>query len=147
MSIRTATEADVSQIARLVSSLAHYYLDGPTHELPQWFALTLTESAFSARISNSAFLNLVFEDFEGISGYLSLKDGSHLYHLFVAATAQRKGIAGCLWKAAKERSDSRIYTLRSSIFAVPFYRHFGFVESEPAGDKDGIAFQPMELRE
>jgi GNAT superfamily N-acetyltransferase len=147
MSIRTAAEADVAQIARLVSSLTHYYLDDPAQQLPQWFADTLTENTFSERISNSAFLNLVFEESGGISGYLSLKDGSHLYHLFVAATVQRKGVAGRLWTAAKDRSDSRIYTLRSSISAVPFYRHFGFVESGPAGDKDGISFQPMELRE
>jgi len=26
------------------------------------------------------------------------------------------------------------------------YRKFGFIESDVAGEKDGIGFQPMELR-
>lgn len=35
-------------------------------------------------------------------------------------------------------------SVRSSIYAVPVYKRFGFLESGPAGSKDGVSFEPME---
>jgi predicted GNAT family N-acyltransferase len=43
-------------------------------------------------------------------------------------------------------TQSNRFTLRSSLYAVPIYKRFGFSESGPVGTKDGISFQPMELR-
>jgi predicted GNAT family N-acyltransferase len=43
-------------------------------------------------------------------------------------------------------SDSSHFVVRSSIHAVPVYEKFGFVIKGPVSVKDGIAFQPMELR-
>jgi hypothetical protein len=31
--------------------------------------------------------------------------------------------------------------------AIPVYKRFGFVESAPAGEKDGVLFQPMVFRQ
>lgn len=146
MSIRVATEKDVSQIKDLVSSLAHYYLNDPGDELPSWFSETLSLSAFSSRISSTEYLNFVFDEAGVIVGYVSLKGGAHLYHLFVSEKSQGNGIARLLWHHAKERSQGNNITLRSSIYAVPVYKRFGFTESGPIGFKDGISFQPMELR-
>ncbi|MFY0665521.1 MAG: GNAT family N-acetyltransferase [Natronospirillum sp.] len=49
-----------------------------------------------------------------------------------------------LWAAAIQGFSASIFTVRSSLFAVPVYERFGFVASGPVGTKDGISFQPME---
>ena len=75
-----------------------------------------------------------------------MKRSSHLFHLFVSEKYQGKGLARELWGFASNVCVSNIYTLRSSLYAVPVYRKFGFIESGVAGEIDGIGFQPMELR-
>ncbi|WP_299198695.1 GNAT family N-acetyltransferase [uncultured Amphritea sp.] len=145
MSIRIAVESDVLQIADLVASLSHFYLDEPGQELPFWFRESITEAAFAARVSSPEYLNFVFEEAGVLIGYISIKGGNHLYHLFVAEAFQGRGISRLLWLHAKERSQSKSFSLRSSLYAVPVYKRFGFVESGPVGSKDGISFQPMEL--
>lgn len=146
MSIRSAIIEDVVQIASLVQSLTHYYLDDSSSELPLWFAETLTPDAVKARIESSNYLNLVYEVDGSIVGYIALKGGSHLYHLFVSEAYQGNGIARSLWEAAIADSAVACFTLRSSLFAVPVYRRFGFEASGPPGSKDGISYQLMELR-
>lgn len=145
MSIRTATTSDAAQIADLVHSLAHCYLNNPVERLPQWFADTLRLSSFTRRLTGPDYINLIFEEEQKIVGYIALKGGSHLYHLFVSEAYQGRGIARKLWEEAQQASSHPSYTLRSSIYAVPVYRRFGFVESGPIGTKDGISYQPMEL--
>ena len=146
MSIRPAIETDVPQIDGLVKSLAHYYLDDPSGELPSWLDDTLTHEAFTSRIFDIEYLNFVFEESGSIAGYVSIKGAGHLYHLFVAEASQGKGISRLLWEHVKKHCQCNSFALRSSIYAVPIYKRFGFSESGPVGTKDGVSFQPMELR-
>ncbi len=146
MSIRVANKYDVSNICSLVSSLSHFYLESCEMELPNWFAETLTTEAFLSRIQSDEYLNFVYEVQGEVVGYLALKGNSHLYHLFVSESYQGKGISRCLWSHAITKCIAEIYTLRSSLFAVPIYKKFGFKVVGEAGEKDGIGFQPMELR-
>lgn len=145
MSIRQATESDVTEISNLVTSLAHFYLDKPENELPTWLSQTLTEHAFSQRLSNSDFINFVYEQNSKIIGYISLKKPNHLYHLFVLEEFQGKGISRLLWEHLKNNVQCGYFTLRSSIYVVPVYKKFGFSELGEIGTKDGVSFQPMEL--
>jgi len=146
VSIRRAIEADVSKVAVLVKSLAHYYLNEPNGELPSWLADTLTYEAFTSRISSAEYLNFVFEEAGSIVGYIAIKKPGHLYHLFVAEECHGQGVSRLLWEHAKRHCQCNCFSLRSSIYAVPVYKRFGFSESGPVGTKDGVSFQPMELR-
>lgn len=145
MGIRKAIETDVPKVASLVKSLAHYYLNEPSRELPSWLADTLTYEAFAARISSTEYLNFVFEEAGSIVGYIAIKKTGHLYHLFVAEECQGRGVSRLLWEHAKRHCQCNCFSLRSSIYAVPVYKRFGFLESGPVGTKDGVSFQPMEL--
>ncbi len=145
MSIRQATEVDVIEVSSLVKSLAHFYLDEPENELPTWLSQTLTENAFSERFSNSGYTNFVYEQNNKIIGYISLRKPNHLYHLFVLEKFQGKGISRSLWEHVKNSGQHDSFTLRSSIYAIPIYKRFGFCESGQIGTKDGVSFQPMEL--
>ena len=75
-----------------------------------------------------------------------MKAGNHLHHLFVDEAHQGKGIARYLWQEIMERCPSDEYSLRSSIFAIPVYKKFGFSESGDLSEKEGIQFQPMSLQ-
>ena len=146
MKIRHAVVDDASEIKNLVSSLSHYYLaDKDSSVLPEWFSATLATSEFEQRLSSENFSNFVYSVDNVIVGYISIKDKSHLYHLFVAENHQGKGISKALWSHATSDTGISVYTVRSSLFAVPIYKRFGFNESEPAAAKDGIGFQPMTL--
>ncbi|WP_375177913.1 GNAT family N-acetyltransferase [Marinobacter mobilis] len=113
--------------------------------MPEWFSKTLALSEFERRLSSKDFSSFVYTINDVIIGYISIKENSHVYHLFVAESYQGKGIAKELWNYATSDSATSTYTVRSSIFAVPVYRRFGFKESEEATSKDGISFQPMVL--
>lgn len=145
MSIRKALTSDAKQIRELVSALSHFYLEDDNATLPEWFSKTLEISEFERRLSSEAFSNFVYEENGSIAGYISIKDKQHLYHLFVDEKHQGKGIAKKLWASAISGSDVRSYTVRSSMYAVPVYKKFGFVETEASANKDGIRFQPMAL--
>lgn len=146
MNIRAVEEDDISEIANLVSSLSHFYLENEKNELPNWFAQTLTEKAFAARVQSEQYQNFIYRLDGHLAGYLAFKGNSHLYHLFVDEKHQGKGIAHGLWRYAIKQCVAEVYTLRSSLFAIPVYQRFGFEIIGEAQEKDGIGFQTMELR-
>ena len=146
MKIRNMTAHDIKDVRSIVSSLSHLYLINRKCNLPEWFAHTLISSDFLKRINDHQFTNLVCEVNNSIVGYLSMKGDDHLYHLFVTEKQQGKGIAKKLWQHAMNVCISDHYTLRSSLFAVPVYKKFGFIEYGPPLEKDGIGFQPMKLK-
>lgn len=145
MSIRKATIEDAPSLKELVSSLSHYYQDDKNLPLPTWLLDTLAFSAFERRITSDTYKNYVYVKDNEIVGYAALKGESHLYHLFVNENAQGHGIARQLWDTIKKNSLSSEFTVRSSMYAVPVYQKFGFIETEPKSNKDGIWFQPMRM--
>ena len=157
MSIRIAHAEDVKEIATLVRSLSHYYLpqkissaqDSSTKSLsakslPSWLLSTLTEEQFLQRINSAEYSNYVYCIDDEIVGYIAMKESSHLYHLFVSEAYQDNGIANRLWKHIGKNCSVEKYTVRSSLYAVPVYKKWGFVETDSIKEKDGIRFQAME---
>lgn len=149
MSIQVAKASDVKHIADLVMSLSHYYLPPqdltPDATLPSWLLNSLTEEQFLQRLNSSDYKNYIYIVDEAIVGYISMKEGHHLYHLFVTESHQGKGIANKLWKHTCEQCPAEKYTLRSSLYAVPVYKKWGFIETDSVKEKDGLKFQSMEL--
>lgn len=147
MNIRKATLGDAQAIRELVYSLSDYYLEDRDAPIPPWFLKTLELAEFERRLMSPEFTNFVHLENKEIVGYISLQGPGHLYHLFVSEKFQGKGIARRLWEHVIDGSGSERYTVRSSLSAVPVYRRFGFVNSAPAASKDGIGYQPMEIRQ
>jgi len=144
MEIREAEKSDISQLTNLVSSLTSNFLDDPRGDAPFWLATTITHEAFQSRILSGEYLNYVYEEFNCIIGYISIKRNGHLYHLFVSKKSQGKGIARKLWEHAKLQCKCARYFLRASRNAIPVYTHFGFTPTGPIETRDGVSFQPME---
>ena len=143
MKIRKAKESDIDGVAKLVRGLSHYYLEDAQTELPEWFRATLTDSAFSGRFNDPIYYNYVSEIDGAIVGYISIKSGFHLYHLFVSSQHHNQGIAKSLWQYCLDNLQIKQCTVRSSLYAVPVYINLGFSISGNSAFKDGIGFQPM----
>ena len=146
MSIRKALKEDAEKINNLVTSLSVYFLSTGQKELPRWFSNTLTKSKFENRLNDNEYLNFVYEIKNDIVAFISINTNGHLYHLFVSREYQRKGISKKLWNKILTECKLSKYTVRSSLYAVPIYKKFGFQESDKVGEKDGIEFQPMEYK-
>jgi GNAT superfamily N-acetyltransferase len=79
----------------------------------------------------------------------ALRDGRHLFHLFVDPAHQRSGLARHLWTqlrdAAVAAGNTGGFTVNSTLDARPVYERFGFVAAGDPQRVHGIAFQPMTL--
>lgn len=147
MSIRKAINRDAPRLRSLVTDLARYYLRDPGSKLPDWLASSLREAEFVARLTSNDYCNYVYVLDGQVVAYISIRRPGHLYHLFVAASHQGEGIGRLLWEYASKQTKVCTFTVRSSMNAVPVYKRFGFVESAPAGEEDGVLYQPMEFRQ
>jgi GNAT superfamily N-acetyltransferase len=145
MSIRIADRQDAPQLRALVIGLAAFYLPEPDFTPPKWFSVNLELAQFEARLVSDEFTNIVYELEGNLVGYLAMKGNSHLYHLFVAEEYQGKGIARQLWQQAIDRCPAPKYMVRSSIYAIPVYQKFGFINVGNIEEKDRMQYQMMEL--
>jgi ribosomal protein S18 acetylase RimI-like enzyme len=142
--------ADIPAVAALLRDLAEQFI---VHEfLPPARDLFLAkndESAIAQFVSRGFQYHIAEIDGE-IIGFVGIRENSHLYHLFVKQSLHRHGIGRRLWQVASEeccaRGNPGIFTVNSSNNAVPIYERFGFKRTGPAQEKNGVVFNPMELR-
>ena len=141
--IRQAKASDAVVISRLVTGLAHYFIPDPSSPEIGPFLAGLTPPSYAERLGSSNFTHYVAEDSSGPCGIIALRDGSHLYHLFVRADAHGQGIARALWEHAKALSGHSAFTVNSSLFAVPVYERLGFLAKSPPQTAQSLVFVPM----
>lgn len=141
--IRPASTSDAEEISRLINSLAHHFLAAPSCPQAAAFLETLTPTAIARRIVAPGFRSYVAQEAAEIQGFLAMRDDSHLYHLFVRAGGQRKGIGRALWEHAAAQSGQSTFTVNSSLYAVPMYERLGFIAQGQAQTANGLVFVPM----
>lgn len=82
-----------------------------------------------------------------LAGFIAIRDGSHLFHLFVGRAHQRQGLGRRLWQQALRElctpNSEGGFTVNSSLAAVPVYCSFGFAPAGSTQSVDGISFLPM----
>ena len=76
-------------------------------------------------------------------GFAALRDGNYLTHLFVSHSSQGSGLGRQLLGFLLDATDAKEVSLRSSINAVGFYKHNGFVATGEEAEFNGIRFVPM----
>lgn len=106
----------------------------------------IENEAFKNNYASGRFLMLGAFDDDKIIGMLAEKNGNHICLLFVDKDYHRQGVATALMRemvvALKLKGADRI-TVHSSPYALPFYKHFGFVETGEQQTENGITFIPM----
>jgi len=145
--IRPAEVSDADSISTLIISLAEFFISDPGSPEVSPFLDTLTPEATAERIASMDFEYFVAENDHHICGVIGIRDGSHVYHLFVQRASHHQGIARALWDHVRARSSRKSFTVNSSIFAVPIYERLGFSAKEPPRKQDGLEFVPMEYRD
>lgn len=152
LTIRCATSEDADAISALALSLSRYFLADPDRPGDAAAFLGRLASAAIAETLADARYRYHVALAEGVlAGVVGVRDGSHLYHLFVAEPFHGRGIAARLWdvasRDARARGNRGRFTVNSSRFAVPVYERLGFVATGPEQVENGIAFRPMERPE
>jgi GNAT superfamily N-acetyltransferase len=145
MNIRPATTKDADAISKLIASLASFFTTDPEGKGAERFMLGITAEAVRDYIRNPGFHYIVALHEDRLAGAAALRDGRHLFHLFVAPDFQRRGIARKLWLALRKQAAPGIdgFTVNSTPYAVPVYERFGFSATGPKVEMNGIAFVPM----
>lgn len=147
--ISLASERDAAAISRLVTHLAEKYIAA---ELSDEGAKTLlrgfTPEAFGGYLTGDYRYHVARCGPE-IVGVVATFEDHHLFHLFVAESHQRQGLARQLWETARiaclEAGASGNFTVNSSRYAIGLYEKLGFVASSPPVERNGVRFLPMKL--
>lgn len=151
MIFRTATISDAEAISQLVLAFRHEYLLDPTGRGAEQFLASVSAEAERGYIGSSRYYYLLGEVDGVLAGVIALRDGTHLFRLFVARNFQRQGLARELWRRARQAlgpvDQTMNFTVNSSPMAVPVYRRLGFEQTAPREELHGIASVPMRLTE
>ncbi|WP_150049457.1 GNAT family N-acetyltransferase [Methylomonas rhizoryzae] len=149
VTIRSALPADAENISALIQGEAHYCTIHPNGEGAQPFFSSVTPEAIAGYVTSPNFIYLLGYVDSELAGVVAVRDGSHLYHLFVAAKFQRRGIASSLWARAKakavESGNAQGFTVNAAPHALPVYERFGFEIQGIRVEENGVAFVPMKL--
>jgi len=144
--IRLADRDDAPAITALIRSVLPFLTeagDGVS------FADTVTEENVLGYVTESDGRYQVAMLNGELAGVVSIRDNSHLFHLYVAERFHRRGIARALWQAACDdalkRGNPGRFTVKSSPYAVGVYERFGFKATGPRAEQGGLVYVPMLL--
>jgi GNAT superfamily N-acetyltransferase len=151
MKIRLATAEDATAISQLIGSLAAKYITPQfSADGARKFLTSLQPSAIQSYLESGYRYHLAEAD-GVLVGVVGTRDNKHVYHLFVAESHHRQGLAKVLWRRAREdcmaAGNPGEFTVNSSRFALPFYKKLGFVEISSEQNREGVVFTPMKLNE
>jgi GNAT superfamily N-acetyltransferase len=147
MKIRAGLPSDAAAVAGLIASFQSELTDDPSGTGAERFLATLSVEAEREYLGSARYRYLLAFCGSELAGFIAIRDGSHLFHLFVSRAHQRQGLGRLLWeKALRELctpNSEGVFTVNSSLSAVPVYRRFGFASAESIQSADGISFLPM----
>jgi GNAT superfamily N-acetyltransferase len=149
MLIRALEDPDIPAVAALFQSAAREFI---VHESApdgaERFLGENDEAGFRAHVARG-YAYQVATIGEHLAGFAAVRDGSHLYHLFVDKRWHRQGIATQLWHAVRDAAlaagNPGCFTVNASRLAVPVYAAWGFVPTAPLQFVNGLYFVPMRL--
>jgi GNAT superfamily N-acetyltransferase len=147
MEIRAGSPSDAEAIARLIASFQSGLTDDPSGAGAEEYLASVSLQAEREYLASERYRYLLAYSDSQLAGFIAIRDGSHLFHLFVERSHQRQGIARRLWERALEElcapGSEGAFTVNSSLSAVPVYQAFGFVSAGSTQSMHGISFLPM----
>jgi ribosomal protein S18 acetylase RimI-like enzyme len=152
VTIREARAAEAPAISGLITSLARFFLADPDHpESAAAFLETVGPAAIAQALAEERYRYHVAEVDGVLAGVVGVRDGSHLFHLFVAEPFHGRGIGARLWETARRDARARgnpgRFTVNSSRHAIGMYERMGFVATDTLQARDGVEYLPMQLVE
>jgi GNAT superfamily N-acetyltransferase len=150
--LRAARPEDATAISSLITGLSRYFLADPDDpQAAAAFFPTIGPAAIGDALASDRYRYHVAEVDGVLAGVVGMRDGRHLYHLFVAEPFHGRGIASRLWDTARGEARAQgnpgEFTVNSSRHAIPLYERLGFRATDSLQVMNGIAFLPMLLQE
>jgi GNAT superfamily N-acetyltransferase len=147
MEFRAGSPADAEAIAGLIASFQSELTNDPSGAGAEEYFASVSVQAERAYLASERYRYLLAYSDSQLAGLIAIRDGSHLFHLFVERSHQGQGVARRLWERVLEElcapgADGG-FTVNSSLFAVPVYQAFGFVPAGSIQSMHGISFLPM----
>ncbi len=142
MEIRAALESDAAGISELIQLVSMQCNFSETEPCPQWFIESTKPDVLQPLIVSDDYLWLIAVEKGEVTGVLTLFEGNLVKYLFVHPKFQRKGVAKVLWQRAIPELRSEI-SVRSSLFAIPFYEKREFKKVGEVKFFNGVSFQTM----
>lgn len=142
MEIREAIESDVAGISELIHRVSTKCNFSKTEPCPQWFIDSIKPDVLQPLIVSDDYLWLIAMERGELTGVLALFEGNLVKYFFVHPKFHRRGVARALWQQVTHELRSEI-SVRSSLFAVPFYEKLGFKTVGEVKFFNGVSFQTM----
>ena len=147
MDIRVGSPSDAEAVAGLIACFQSELTDDPSGTGAEHYLASVSVQAEREYLASERYRYLLAFSGSQLAGFIAIRDGSHLFHLFVERAHQRQGVARLLWERALRelcaRSSEGAFTVNSSLSAVPVYQAFGFAPAGSLQSLDGISFLPM----
>jgi GNAT superfamily N-acetyltransferase len=148
--IRAGIPADAEAIAALIDSFQSELTDEPSGAGAEQYLASVSADAEREYLASERYRYLLAFTGSELAGMIAMRDGSHLFHLFVGRAHQRRGLARLLWQQALREicspNSEGFVTVNSSLSAVPVYEAFGFTPTDSIQRAHGISFLPMRWR-
>lgn len=142
--IRHAFETDAGDIADLIYSTAMACCFTPEQPCPAWYKESLQPKPIADLIRSAQVEWLVATLDRKVAGTLAVYDKSQVKYFFVDPACQKLGVGKQLWLfASRNGMLHKQISVRSSLFAVPVYKHLGFVPIEAPRTFNGLHYQTM----
>jgi GNAT superfamily N-acetyltransferase len=149
MKTRPGAPADADAVADLIASFQPELTERPDGAGAEQYLASVSAEAERSYLESDRYSYVVAEHDGAMLGFIAIRDTSHVFHLFVARPHQRQGVARRLWQEANARAlgaaAPTLFTVNSSLNAVPVYQAFGFQAVGPVVSTHGISFLPMQL--
>ena len=147
MEFRAGSPSDAEAIAGLIASFQSALTDDPSGAGAEQYLASVSVQAEREYLASERYRYLLAYSDSQLAGFIAIRDGSHLFHLFVDRAHQRQGIARLLWERAVRKlcapGSEGGFTVNSSLSAAPVYQAFGFVPAGALQSMHGISFLPM----
>ena len=147
MEFRAGSPPDADAIAGLIASFQSELTDDPSGAGAEEYLASVSVQAEREYLASERYRYLVAYSDSQLAGFIAIRDGCHLFHLFVERSHQGRGIARRLWERALEElcvpGGDGVFTVNSSLSAVLVYQSFGFTPAGSIQSMHGISFLPM----
>jgi GNAT superfamily N-acetyltransferase len=141
--LRAGVPADAEAVAALIASFQAELTADPQGFGAEGFLASVSAEAERDLLASARYRWVVAEAGTRLVGCAALRDGTHLFHLFVARSHQRQGLARQLWHAVRGTPVQPV-TVNAAVRALPAYRALGFVPAGVLTLAHGIVFLPMQ---
>src|ERR1700747_1740026 len=100
MEIRVGSLSGAEAIAGLIASFQSELTDDPSGAGAEEFLASVSVQAEREYLASARYRYLLAFAGVELAGFIALRDGSHLFQLFVGRAHQRRGLARLLWQKA-----------------------------------------------